>query len=400
MKKTIALCAIAFAFAAACSNKEQYVRTVDDKPFEATPDRLARGAYLVNNVAVCHLCHSGHVGKELTSPTDPDKFLSGFLIDIPEIATFTAPNLTSSMDGLGGWSDDEIARAIRDGVRNDGSLMFPFMPFYDYKRFSDEDVKAIVVYLRSLPKKDDSYPVVEPELAFPMNIIFGMMNFHSEPAKAVAPVDKSDKLKYGEFLAHVAHCTACHSGAPGKGPGDKEFLSGNPAGEHLPGIGFVAGKNLTPHKEHGIGKYTPDQVKQALREGKRLDGKNMAPPMSMVSGYYGAMTDEDLDALTAYLFSLPPQAVEVPDRVLTPEGEEFVAKGLPPSAVPQGAGAEETPVEEPEAPVEEGEAVPAAEAEAGAAEGDAAPAEGEAPAAEAAPAAEGAADKPAEGAGG
>jgi mono/diheme cytochrome c family protein len=275
-----------------------------------------------------------------------------------------APNLTSSMDGLGGWKDDEIARAIRDGVGHNGNLMGPFMPFYDYKRFSDPDVESIVVYLRSLEKRKSTSERFDPEIAFPLNFIFGMMNFHSEPALDIKPIDRSDKLKYGEFLAHVGHCGACHSGKPGVSTGDKEWLSGSPDGETLPGVGFVAAKNLTPHKEHGLGKYTPEDFKKALRTAKRLDGKNMAPPMSVIAPFYAAMTEEDLDALTAYIFSLDPQDVEIPERKLTPEGEKLVAEGPQKVEIPgtKATEAEEAPVEEGEAlPVEESEATPAPE---------------------------------------
>jgi mono/diheme cytochrome c family protein len=359
MKKFLIFLASTLLLGVACSNKEQYIRPVDDKPYEATPEKVARGAYLVNNVAVCHLCHTTRKGKQIIEPYDPSNYLAGYTIDIPGMIKVTAPNLTSDMDGLGGWSDDQIARALRDGVSHDGRLLEPFMPFYDYKRFSDADTEAIVVYLRSLEKRKNGTEKVETEIAFPMNMILGMMNFHSAPAKDVKPIDKSDKVKYGEFLAHVGHCGACHSGKPGVTTGDKEWLSGNPAGEEIPGVGFVAGRNLTSHKDHGLGKYTKEDFIKAMRTGKRLDGKNMAPPMSIIVPFYGAMTDEDLDALATYIFSLEPADVEIPERKLTPEAEKKVAAGWY-EKVPESPATpkEEAPVEE----AEEAEAVPEGEA--------------------------------------
>jgi mono/diheme cytochrome c family protein len=353
-KSLVAVAAMAIAIVS-CSSKEQYIRAAKDEPIEATPARLQRGSYLVNNLMVCGLCHSTRTGPELVDAEDPDKLLAGATFDIGGIAHVHAPNLTPDVEtGLGAWKDDEIVRAIRDGVNNHGELMFPFMPFYDYKQLSDEDAKSIVVYLRSIPARKGP-PREKSSLSFPFNILFGMLNVHSAPAKDVPDYDRSDPVKYGEKLAHFAHCTGCHNnGPPGKGPGEEGFLTGNPGGEEFKGIGKVFAKNLTPSMEHGLGKYSAEQIENAIRTGTRLDGKRMAPPMLNAVGHYAGMAPEDLKAIVAFLKSIPPVDVVVPDRQLTPEGEKLIANWATP------VGANPAAPEPTEPKLEEGEPAPPA----------------------------------------
>ena len=89
-------------------------------------------------------------------------------------------------------------------------------------------------------------------------------------------------------------------------------------------LGKVYARNLTPDPETGLGKYKPADIKAAIRNGKRLDGKNMAPPMSIVIPHVTGMTDEDLDALVAFLGSLKPAKHSVPEPELTPEARKWV----------------------------------------------------------------------------
>ena len=71
---------------------------------------------------------------------------------IAELNYISARNITPDVEtGIGSWSDDEIARAIREGVRKDGTALFSLMPYLDFATLDDEDVKAIVVYLRTIP---------------------------------------------------------------------------------------------------------------------------------------------------------------------------------------------------------------------------------------------------------
>src|SRR5712692_2770994 len=129
-------------------------RSLTNRKFERTPERLARGKYLVEGVAGCVDCHSPHDWTKHDEPIPPGMEGAGedmiFIQGLP--GHVVAPNLTPDPEtGSGTWSDDGLARAIREGVGHDGRALFPFMPYEHYRALSDEDLASIVVYLRSLP---------------------------------------------------------------------------------------------------------------------------------------------------------------------------------------------------------------------------------------------------------
>jgi mono/diheme cytochrome c family protein len=313
---------------AACTGK--YVRPTTLERVESTPERLARGGYLVNQAMSCGACHSTHETHNfLVSGERADMYLAGNAADWKEQGfKFWIPNLTPDVEtGLGGWSDDEIMRAIRDGVGKDGHLMFPLMPFSSYQHVSDEDLRAIVAYLRSVPPVKNPRTIAENDFGFFVGVFINRGLVHHAPARDVASPNRADKLKYGEYVLRLGHCWECHS-ATGTGPrdvGDKGFLSGWDHGDEYPGVGTVYFRNLTPDPKTGLGKYSAEQLKQALRAGRRLDGKREAPPMSLFAPHIAGLTDEDLDALVAFLQSVPPVQNEIPERQLEPAFEKTLA---------------------------------------------------------------------------
>ncbi len=231
------------------------------------------------------------------------------------------PNITNDPEtGLGNWTDDEIIRAIRDGVSKDGRFLFPIMPFSTYQHMSDEDVMAIVAYIRSTPAVKQERPRVENDIPFMMGMALGMGAAMHEPVASVAEPDRNDAVKYGEYLTNVGHCSECHSmGSHGPRKKEDRWFGGADNPMDMPGVGKVWASNLTPHKETGLGNYDAAQIKNALRAGLRLDGRRMAPPMSMFMPHIAQWEETDLDAVVAYLQSLPPVEHKVPARELTPE---------------------------------------------------------------------------------
>jgi mono/diheme cytochrome c family protein len=227
------------------------------------------------------------------------------------------PNITSDPDtGVGRWSDDQLSRAIRDGVDDEGNFLSPLMPSSSFRHMSDEDVRAVVAYLRSVPKVRQDRKPVEKQVPFFVHVgldWFGMGRHR--PAKGVQAPPPADRLAYGRYVLDVAGCADCHSLGK-RGPRDEgdRWLAGSDV--PFPEGGRVWAANITPDPETGIGRSTPDQVKKALRGGVRLDGKKMAPPMSTLTPHYTGITDEDLDALVAYLFSVKPVKHRVEARQL------------------------------------------------------------------------------------
>lgn len=311
---------------AGCTGK--YIRPTTDTKVELTPERLKRGEYLVRTIGACGSCHDGRENGDLVNPPKQDEHLAGgnFLRD-GALGIFV-PNITNEAEtGIGLWTDDELIRGIRDGVKKDGSFMIPLMPFEAYARMSDEDVKAIVAYLRSAPAVKQQRPDQEHDVPFMMKATLNMGVAMHEPVVSVPEPDRSDKVKYGEYLAYLGHCTTCHSmGKMGARKPDDRWMAGGDSPMELPGVGKVWASNLTPAKETGLGRFSDEQVKMAMMSGVRTDGKRMAPPMTIYVPHIASMDPGDVDALVAYLRSLPPVENKVPARELTPEMEAIVGK--------------------------------------------------------------------------
>jgi mono/diheme cytochrome c family protein len=320
MKSLLIVCSMILV-GAGCTGK--YIRATTPEKVQSTPERLARGGYLVNQAMSCGGCHTTRDGNFETGGERADMHLGGQAASFPKQGfKFWTPNLTPDVEtGLGGWSDDEIMRAIRDGIGKDGHLMFPMMPFTSYQHVSDEDLRAIVAYLRSVPPVKNKRTVAQNEYGFLIEFFLGRGIMHHQPAHDVPQPNMTDKLRYGEYVMRLGHCWECHS-ATGTGPrdvGEEGFMSGWDEPDELPGVGKVYMRNLTPDRETGLGKYSAAQIKQALRSGKRLDGKQMAAPMSIFTPHLSGLTDDDMDALVGFLKALPPCKNKIPERVLSPE---------------------------------------------------------------------------------
>ena len=119
-----------------------------------------RGAYLAA-IMDCAGCHSGRTPEGAIAP---DQHLTGGTLgfELPGLGIFWPPNLTPSPEGLGDWTDAEIAAAIRTGVRPDGRMLAPIMPWESYAALTDEDVADLVAYLRTLPASSNRMPEPVP----------------------------------------------------------------------------------------------------------------------------------------------------------------------------------------------------------------------------------------------
>jgi mono/diheme cytochrome c family protein len=275
------------------------VRPLTNRVFEKTPERWARGKYLVENEASCIDCHSPHDWTKHDSPIPEGMEGAGedfsVLQGLP--GHVVAPNLTPDPDtGSGSWSDDTLARAIREGIGHDGRALFPMMPYENYRHMPDEDLASVVVFLRSLPPVRN--PLPKTEIIFPVKYLI-----RSVPQPITEPVpapDISDPVKRGEFLVTIAGCRDCHTPADKGEPLPNMDLSG---GQIFEGPwGRVATANLTPDPS-GIPYYDEALFLQVMRTGfVRARSVNQIMPWRE----YGGMTDDDLKAIFAYLKTVKP----------------------------------------------------------------------------------------------
>jgi mono/diheme cytochrome c family protein len=129
----------------------------------------------------------------------------------------------------------------------------------------------------------------------------------AKPSGVPAGLEKASLIERGEYLAKAADCMVCHTA-----PGAKEYAGG--LGFKLP-FGTLYSTNITADKETGIGNYSDQDFLNAVQRGKRHDGAMLYPAMPYPS--YTYMTDEDVLAVKAYLFSLPPVRAAAPENTLS-----------------------------------------------------------------------------------
>ncbi len=273
-------------------------RALTNRKFESTPARLARGRYLANSVSGCFFCHSEHDWKSPGAPVIESKIGAGQVFPLEGLpGTVVPPNITPDPEtGAGTWSDDQLARAIREGIGHDGRALFPLMPYEHFRRMSDEDLASIVVYLRSLrPVKNRLPPTT---IVFPVNYL--IRNAPQPLTSPVADQDSADPVKQGEYLVQISGCSDCHSLQDRGRPVPGMAFAG---GFELKGpFGTVTSANITPDPS-GISYYDDQIFIQAMRTGK-VGARNLNPIMPW--SVYGNMSDQDLKATFAYLKTLPP----------------------------------------------------------------------------------------------
>ena len=238
---------------------------------------IARGKHIVESYGLCVECHGENLAGDIMS-------------EDPVFGKLAGSNLTAGRGGVGGtYSDIDFVRAIRHGVGSDGKPLV-IMPAQHFNRFSDDDVGAIVAYLKDLPPVDNE----EAKTGFgPLGRIFALFVGEALPARIidhdaprpVAPPAGVTK-EYGEYLTEM--CTICH-------------------GEHLSG-GSVPGESGDAPKAPNLtllvrANWTEDNFITVLRTGVNLSGKRLDPEM-MPWNRFTNMTDDELQALWLYFSSL------------------------------------------------------------------------------------------------
>jgi mono/diheme cytochrome c family protein len=255
---------------------------------------VERGRYLVEGVLTCGNCHSP---RGPGGVIDAARLYSGGpqTWDEPSY-TVKGANITPNPEtGIGKWSAADIKRSIVDGVRPNGSHLAPIMPYLFYKVFTAEDLDAVVAYLQSAPPVHNQVQAPVYKAAFPQNMLPGA-------DKPPSHADLQDPVKRGFYLVTIAHCMECHT--PGR-DGHRDFAGSlGTGGQTFRGPwGESLSRNITQHKEKGIGAWSDAEIKRAITKGVRQDGTRLKPPMGF--DWYARMNEEDLDAMVAYLRTVP-----------------------------------------------------------------------------------------------
>jgi mono/diheme cytochrome c family protein len=266
--------------------KQTHDRPLPAITADTSPEGVARGEYLVTSVGGCVDCHGGRNPEEALLAGKVEHIDSG-----PIQVVFAIPNLTPDLEtGLGGWSDAEIARAIREGVDKDG-VGLVVMPAFNYHIMSDDDVSAIIGYLRSIEPIENPIPPLSASAVAKTMAALGAFGPSpvGEPILAPQQAPASDSTAYGEYVTTIAGCRDCHGFT---------YTGGTiPASEP----GTPPAPNLTRSGEL-IGWSEADFI-NTLRTGVTPSGHTLNEVMPWQ--VYGRMSDQDLAAIFAYLQSLP-----------------------------------------------------------------------------------------------
>jgi len=268
----------------------------------AVPSRAAlegvpeRGAY-VFAAADCASCHTDVKAKG-------QRLAGGRALATP-FGTFYGPNISPDPTyGIGGWSEEQFHRALREGIGPGRTHLFPVFPFTSFTGMSDEDIADLYAYLETQP------PVAQPSKPHEVSAPFGwrftlvfwrLLFFEEGPLK---PDPARDAVwNRGNYLANaVAHCGECHT--------PRNFLgalrwsrayAGNPDGPD----GQKA-PNITPDPEKGIGKWSVEDIETLLATGQKPDFDYVGSGMGEVIEGTRMLTDADRHAIAVYLKSLRP----------------------------------------------------------------------------------------------
>jgi Cytochrome c, mono- and diheme variants len=266
---------------------------------------IARGKELVFGPAHCANCHMSEGLQEDVLAGKEVPLAGGFTFDLP-IGKIYAKNLTPDSTGIGRMTDGEFARALRYGVSPEGSAYFDFMPFHNT---SDEDLGAIISYLRSQPPVKNKPP--DNQYNFLGKAIYAFMIRPVGPdGEAPKSVKRDTSAVYGKYLANsVANCRGCHT--------NRDMMTGAFTGPNYAGglkfeaptdsgMFFLTAPNLTPHPTGRLNGWTQQQFIERFRRGPLYKETHMP------WGPFSRMSDEDLKAIWNYLQTLEPVENKVP----------------------------------------------------------------------------------------
>ncbi len=315
--RSIALCLSALVSITGAASAQDQTATQNDL--------ITRGRYLAT-AADCAACH--------TAPNSGQPFAGGYAIESPLGKIFSTNITPSKTDGIGTYSEEDFARAVRDGVAKDGSHLYPAMPYTAYAKISDEDISALYAYFMQDVKPIDHAPE-KTALPFPFSIRASMSVWNLlflDKDRFQPDASKSAEWNRGAYLAEaLEHCSTCHT--------PRNLFMAESGSQALSGasIGSWFAPNITSDKVDGIGGWSDEELVQYLRTGHVAGKAQAAGPMAeAIEHSMQHLTEADLKSLVVYLRDTKPITTgEATPRydVGEPSTAELDLRGLPGQAV-------------------------------------------------------------------
>jgi mono/diheme cytochrome c family protein len=290
-------------------------------------DPLTRGEYLAR-AADCMVCHTARGGAP---------YAGGFAFTLP-FGTIYSTNITpDKATGIGNYTDQDFLNAMHRGVRSDGANLYPAMPFASYTYMTDADALAIKAYLFSLPPVNA--PARTNTLAFPFNQrwAIGAWSLVFNPDTRFQPnSSQSPQWNRGAYLAEaLAHCGECHT------PRNLAFALDN---RHKFGGAVTGGwhaYNISTDTAGGVGNWSEADLADYLARGHAQGHGSASGPMGeAVAESLRYLTPEDVQAIVAYVRSVPATPSDLPGALAppaSPSHKEGVAATLQGKSTFEGA---------------------------------------------------------------
>jgi mono/diheme cytochrome c family protein len=265
--------------------------------FARTPERLERGRYIVESTAHCFQCHSDVDYSKPGAQPKPGKKGAGAVFAEDGMEWLVAPNITPDVEtGAGSWTDEQLARAIREGIGHDGRRLFPVMPYMNFRNMSDEDLASVITYIRSIEPVRNKLP--KTQIPEPLK---AALPPHVPITSPVAAHHAYNPVARGRYMVTLGNCVTCHTPMNEKGQPMMEMAFAG--GFKLKGTwGEVYSANITPDPT-GISYYDEALFIRTMRTG-HVGARKLN--YVMPTGYFKNMTDDDLKAIFAYLRTLRP----------------------------------------------------------------------------------------------
>jgi mono/diheme cytochrome c family protein len=262
-------------------------------------EQIARGKYIFGAAAGC-ACHT--VPKQALN-AGGRKYEGAF-------GTVYSANITPDpTTGIGKWTDEQIITAIRAGRRPTGERLVPVHPYTVFNGMAEQDLKDLVVYLRSVPAVEKAAPAKKITVPLFESVFLPAWLATFAPRETPPASAPTSGAPRGEYLVRaVAHCGECHTPRTiTMAVDNRRFLAGAPKGKGPEGS---AVPNITPDRDTGIGSWSEEQIADYLETGNKPDGDVagglMAEVIQGTSAGFKDLTTADRLAIAKYLKSIPP----------------------------------------------------------------------------------------------
>lgn len=248
----------------------------------------------VFHIGGCASCHApqGTEGEARLALGGGERFETPF-------GVFVAPNVSPGPEGIGGWSAVDFANAMQAGVAPDGRHYYPAFPYASYARMTPQDVVDLKAYMDGLPM----HPAQNQphELRFPFNIRRGLGLWKRAHLSDAPVIAVEETLERGRYLVEgPGHCAECHT--------PRDFTGGLDKARWMGGAPNPEGKGRIPNITPGALKWSAADIAEYLKSGFTPDYDSAGGSMAKVIRNTSLLSDDDRNAIAAYLKALPPIA--------------------------------------------------------------------------------------------